>query len=407
MTRKKVLLVSNDHVGRRMVGPAIRYYEFAAGLASRFDVTLVVPFATDIEHQPFRIVVVGPDDDHGLTRLCLGADVVVAERLPVPTMAALAGSETPVVYDLYAPRTLESLALDARAGDRGERSRLLFRATTLVQEVALLTGDAFICATERQRDLWLGALVGLGRLRRHDYLADPSLRRLVEVVPFGIPVADPPSRPRALRGVVDGIGERDRVLVWPGGIWEWFDPLTVIRAVATLRESHPDLRLVFMGLGHPNPHIERMAMMTRAVALADELALRDSVVFFNFGWVPYDDRGAFLRECDVAVSAHFDDVETRFALRTRLLDCVWAGLPVVTTRGDAVGDLLAERGVARVVAAESVDGWRTALTGLLDDTEARTAAAARGRPPTPRPRLASGRRSAGGGHRERGEATAS
>ena len=194
-------------------------------------------------------------------------------------------------------------------------------------------------------------------------------------MPFGIPVAEPPPRPRALRGVVDGIGERDRVLVWPGGIWEWFDPLTVIRAVATLRPSHPDLRLVFMGLGHPNPHIERMAMTTRAVALADELALRDSVVFFNFGWVPYDDRGAFLRECDLAVSAHFDDVETRFALRTRLLDCVWAGLPVVTTRGDAVGDLLAERGVARTVPAESVDAWRAALTALLGDPEARAAAA--------------------------------
>src|SRR5215217_3424775 len=161
--RKKVLLVANDHVGRRMVGPAIRYYEFARGLGDRFDVTLAIPFQTDLEPQPFRIVVVRPDDDHRLTEICLDADVVVTERLPVPTMATLARSDTPVVYDLYAPRTLESLAGDARGGRASERTRLLLRATTLVQEVALLTGDAFVCATERQRDLWLGALTGLGR----------------------------------------------------------------------------------------------------------------------------------------------------------------------------------------------------------------------------------------------------
>ena len=90
MTRKKVLLVSNDHVGRRMVGPAIRYYEFARGLAERFDVTLVIPLETDLEPQPFDVVVVARDDGTRLTSMCGDADVVVAERLPVPTMAALA-----------------------------------------------------------------------------------------------------------------------------------------------------------------------------------------------------------------------------------------------------------------------------------------------------------------------------
>ena len=43
-----------------------------------------------------------------------------------------------------------------------------------------------------------------------------------------------------------------------------------------------------------------MAMAARAVALADELGLRDRVVFFNFGWVPYAERGRYLLEADVA-----------------------------------------------------------------------------------------------------------
>ncbi|MBA2476756.1 MAG: hypothetical protein H0V40_12485, partial [Actinobacteria bacterium] len=55
----------------------------------------------------------------------------------------------------------------------------------------------------------------------------------------------------------------------------------------------------------------------------------------SVNWLPEIRRRA-IRPA-VAVSAHFDDVETRFAFRTRLLDCLWAGLPVVTTRGDALG----------------------------------------------------------------------
>ena len=130
------------------------------------------------------------------------------------------------------------------------------------------------------------------------------------------------------------------MLLWPGGIWNWFDPLTVIDAVAELARTRDDVRLVFLGLQHPNPHVPAMAMAAAAVARAEELGLRDRVVFFNEGWVPYEERGAYLLEADVGVSAHFDDLESRFAFRTRLLDCFWAGLPVVTTRGDALGDLV-------------------------------------------------------------------
>ena len=48
-----------------------------------------------------------------------------------------------------------------------------------------------------------------------------------------------------------------------------------------------------------------------------------------------------------AVSAHFDDIETRFAFRTRLLDYFWAGLPIVTTDGDVLGDLVLEAALGR------------------------------------------------------------
>ena len=110
-----------------------------------------------------------------------------------------------------------------------------------------------------------------------------------------------------------------------------------------------------------------MAMAGEAVALAEELGLRDRVVFFNFGWVPYAERGRYLLDADVAVSAHFDDVETRFAFRTRLLDCLWAGPPVVTTRGDSLGDLVVVKAPGSAVDFGDLEGWVDTLERLLDD----------------------------------------
>jgi glycosyltransferase involved in cell wall biosynthesis len=160
--------------------------------------------------------------------------------------------------------------------------------------------------------------------------------------------------------------------LWPGGIWNWFDPLTVIRAVAELRKSRDDdVWLVFLGIRHPNPGVPAMAMTQRALDLADELGLVGRGVHFNSGWVPYNERGAWLLEADLGVSAHLDELETRFAYRTRLLDCFWAGLPVVTTEGDSLGNLIADRGLGRVVAPLDVAGWTGALTSLLDDADER------------------------------------
>ena len=115
-----------------------------------------MPFATDLEvaADGSRLVQIRPDDDTGLTALVNGFDTVVAQQLPVLTMHHLAKATTRTVYDLYAPVTVEQLALDSHR-DRSRRNDLWFRRNSLVQEVVLRTGDAFICASERQRDLCL------------------------------------------------------------------------------------------------------------------------------------------------------------------------------------------------------------------------------------------------------------
>jgi glycosyltransferase involved in cell wall biosynthesis len=382
----RVLVVSNDRVGSTMAGPGIRYYNFARELAKEHEVTLMVPEPVDISTEGFQVVAAQDYGGRAFRPYAERFDVLVAQNLLPWTMRSLASSRVRVVYDLYDPFLVENLGLFAEQEGSERYQDSILQANALAQEVALKTGDAFLCASERQRDLWLGMLGTLGRLDRRQYARDPSLRALIDIVPFGLP-AEPPEKTRAvLKGVVPGIAETDRVLLWGGGVWNWFDPLTLIRAVARIAEWRDDVKLYFLGVQHPNPETEEMGMAEQAVELARELGVLDRSVFFNFGWVPYEDRSSFLLDADLGVSAHFDSLETRFAFRTRLLDYLWAGLPIVSTEGDVLSELVAARGLGRVVAESDVDGWVDAIKELLDDPAAYEAA--RGNIAEVRPRFA-------------------
>jgi glycosyltransferase involved in cell wall biosynthesis len=362
---RRILIVSGDRVGRQMAGPGIRCWGTARHLSGQFDVTLSAPDECDLEPDGFRVVIAHPDHHPSVWPLVRQSDAVVAQFLPVQTMLRAAQSDVRTIYDLYDPIHLENFALDGSA-TRTARRELNVRATELLLELALLTGDSFVCASERQRDLWLGALGALGRLDREQHLRDPSFRSLIDVVPFGLQ-RDPPRRiGQALKGVDDRISASDRVVLWAGGIWDWLDPLTPIRAVARLAETREDVRLVFLGGRHPNPNFTDMDMRTHAMRLAEELGVRDRSVIFNEGWVPYEERAAHLLDADIGVSGHFDTLEARFSFRTRMLDYIWAGLPVVGTGGDDMTESIARSGGGMTVGYEDVEGWTSALQALLE-----------------------------------------
>jgi glycosyltransferase involved in cell wall biosynthesis len=215
---------------------------------------------------------------------------------------------------------------------------------TSVINDSLLRGDFFLCASERQRDFWLGSLSSLGRVNAKTYDEDASLRRLIDVVPFGIS-EDPPQRHRnVIRGVIPGIAHDDLVLLWAGGVYNWFDPVTLVEAVDIARHAVSNVRLVFLGMTHPNPAVPPMRVADEVRARADDLELTGAHVFFNEGWVPYDERANYLLEADIGVSTHRLHIETAFAFRTRVLDYLWAGLPVILSEGDVFADLVGTEG---------------------------------------------------------------
>jgi glycosyltransferase involved in cell wall biosynthesis len=367
---ERVLFLTHELLTESLAGPAIRVWELAHVLAQQQPVTIGTP-----NDSPLRsdTVAIRSYRDGAMAELVASHSIVIAfgyllARYPVIRRAPY------LVMDLYDPFLLENLFMhDDLPMARRETTH---RNDLAVVNEQLRQADFFVCASERQRDYWLGALSAVNRVRPSAYRDDPTLRRLIDVVPMGVPQEAPRADGPGLRAT-PGIARDDIVVLWGGGIWNWFDPLTAIRAVAALRDEVPRLKLYFMGLRHPNPELPQMEMARQAVHLAQQLDLLDRSVFFRDGWVPYEHRANYLLEADLGISLYAEHIETRFSFRTRFLDYLWAGLPTIATAGDVLSDEMASAGAALTVPEHDQTAVVSALRRLT--TEAGLAAEMRAR----------------------------
>ncbi len=364
--RRRIVVATEEPLTPEMAGPAIRAWAIAVALSAEHEVELVTTRECTVSHARFRCRSVTEEELRGLDAWC---DVWLVGGLLLWMCPWLESSEKVLVVDVYDPFHLEQLEQAKDAGDARRVAAVDECTSALNAELA--RGDLFLCASARQRDFWLGQMAAVGRINPQTYDDDPTLSSLIAVVPFGLP-EDPPVHERAaMRGVLPAIGPDDEVILWGGGIYNWLDPLTVLRAVDRLRHRRPRVRLVFLGLRHPNPAVPRMRMATEAEELSAALGLTGTHVVFNHGWVPHGERQNHLLEADVGVSTHVDHVETAYSFRTRVLDYLWASLPVVATEGDTLADLVASRGAGLTVPAGDVNAVEEALFRLLADAELR------------------------------------
>ena len=248
----------------------------------------------------------------------------------------------PTVVDLYDPYIVENLHYFATRGgevfahDHG----------TLMQ--SLQRGDFFLCASDAQRLFYIGAMLAVGRLNPVVFEADPHLDALIAVAPFGVP----PLRARAPRNL-----DAPRVLF--GGIYDWYDPILAIDAVAIARrERLPRLTLTFNT--HPNPEL---TPQSRA-AEARQYALRRGYDFVRFDpWVPYEERGAYYDQFALALLTFPQSIETDLAMRTRVFDYLWGGLTVVSSSAPGTDEILTGYGVGTPVESDSPEAFAAAIIG--------------------------------------------
>ena len=366
-----LLIVSNDVVDAKMGGPGMRYLEMARALGAELNVTLAVPVDTSLQLPNVRLVHYREEHPSSLQILVENCDVALISGYIIQKFPFLHSTRARLVVDLYDPFPLENLhyylcePIEAQA-------TMNRQAIEIVNQLARV-GDFFICGSERQRDFWMGMLAANGRVNPYTFARDPALRALIEIVGIGLPGRELEHRP-FLRGVHPAFSDQSRIVLWGGGIWDWLDPLTLVRAWRQVIAAHPQARLVFLGTRHPNRLVPTHRVAAETQSLATETGERDRTIFF-FEWLTYADREAMLCEADVGVVLHPLHIETRYSIRTRVLDYMWARLPVLVSDGDVTSEWVQQYGIGRVVPPLDSAAVADALVEILAKPKADWAAA--------------------------------
>jgi glycosyltransferase involved in cell wall biosynthesis len=246
----------------------------------------------------------------------------------------------PTVIDLYDPFIIENFHYFA------ERGAEVFRHDHATLMASLARGDFFLCASEAQRMFYLGALLAAGRLNPELFESDPRLESLIAIAPFGVP----PARPFAPR-------DNDAILF--GGIYDWYDPILAIEAVAQVRKSRPRATLTFTY--HPNPDLTPQGKLGEAMRHARER--HHEFVRFE-PWAPYESRAEFFERFSVALLTFPRSLETDLSMRTRIYDYLWCGLPIVSSSAPGTDEILERYDAGIVVREETADAYAAALLSL-------------------------------------------
>jgi glycosyltransferase involved in cell wall biosynthesis len=349
MTR--IALLSSEPVRPRMAGIGIRYLELARRLPREgIDVVLVSPARPEETASlgGLGAVAIRRFERGRLAALLADCDGAVAQG-QLANDLVLEMPDLPVAIDLYDPwlienfAYLETLGLDPYRNDH---------ATWTLQ---MSRGDFFLCSSEEQRSYYLGFLTALGRVNPERIAEDPDLASLIAPVPFGVPEALPPRRSLLPKR---GAGEA-RLLF--GGLYDWYDPWTLLDALALLERPGWTLLLI----RNPNPEGTPQRLFAEVEARCRALGWWGSRVRV-LDWVPAERRYDLLREVDLLVAPHRPSLETRLSLRTRFLDALRAGCPVVTSEGGSMSRLLAEHCAGWVVPPGDAPALARALAEALD-----------------------------------------
>jgi glycosyltransferase involved in cell wall biosynthesis len=349
MTR--VALLSSEPVRPLMAGIGIRYLQFAHYLPEQdLDVVLLTPAEPAESALLLRPGTLVRRFERGrLAELTADCDVAVAQG-QLANDLLLEVPRLPTAIDLYDPWLVENCAYAETLGLAPYRND---HATWVLQ---MSRGDFFLCSSEEQRGFYFGFLAALGRVNPEILARDPDLASLIAPVPFAVPAELPPHRP-----LLPPRAPGERRLLF-GGLYDWYDPWTLLAALERLALPGWTLLLI----RNPNPESTPQKLFGEVEAHCRRLGWWGSRVQ-ALDWVPAERRYDLLRDVDLLVAPHRPSLETRLSLRTRFLDALAAGCPVITSEGGAIARLLAEHRAGWVVPPGNPEALAGALSTALSE----------------------------------------
>jgi glycosyltransferase involved in cell wall biosynthesis len=187
---------------------------------------------------------------------------------------------------------------------------------------AFSKADLVICANERLRYYLTGFLLSRGIHKPPDW---------VQVIPMA-PPAESPKKGRDFRTIRSN---GQLVILVAGSLNPWYDYETIFKAVNEIPDT--DFQIIFMG---DNPTTVRVDVKRQLIDLARKHGLSDKITIT--GLVAFKERCNYYLQADIGLNLADDSWEDELSSRARLVDYLWAGLPIITSGRDYVSKLAVE-----------------------------------------------------------------
>jgi len=371
MKKVKILLLSDDIIGKNMAGPGIRVWEMAISFSKEndFEVGIACPDFSqiDIKDYPkltFSKYSLQKEDD--LINFASKFDIFILSGYILHKFPRLVNCNKFIIADLYIPFILENLFVYDSEKFKLEDRQLIHNKDLNVLLNLLSNSHHFLCANERQKDFYTGMLTAINKINPFLLKIDKNLSKIFTLTPYGIRDEKKKKDAKVLRGVYPGINESDVILIWGGVISNWFDPLILIEAMEEVIKINPNFKLFFLSTKHPNPLLMKFPKADETEKLASKKKLLNKFIFFNKNWIPYNERHNYFLESDVGISTHLEHFETRFSFRTRILDYIYFNLPVICSKGDSFESYIQKNSIGITVIPSNKEELKKAILSLGD-----------------------------------------
>ncbi len=240
----------------------------------------------------------------------------------------------PVWCDLHGWVMAEAQLKAARDGNDDVLPHFWFH-----ERAVLRRADKISAVTHAHRFAVLGELATIGRLNRHNVHYD-----LVVRIPCSVDVDSirSPSDRLILRRLVGQ--DNAFVVLWSGAFNTWTDPATLFEGLEQAMAAEPTVHFAATGGVVPG-HAD--AVLEEFQARVERSPHRGR--FHLLGWVEAERFADYVAAADLAVCADFPCLETSIGVRTRLLEAMAHGVPIVLTRGTELSVELEHAGAGWIV----------------------------------------------------------
>lgn len=250
-----------------------------------------------------------------------------------------------LIVDLYVPIYIEVSARDS-ADKVTEYNG--FQRDLAYWNTAFKRGDLFLYANQNQLLYYLGVLSALGRLNPLTYKEN-----LLVHLPLGTEKLKSDKYVEKIKGQIPGISLKDKVIIWFGSIYPWFEIEQLYAAYKKFVSKNPEYKLLI--LGGKNPFNNLPDFIKKYEFIFNESkkdGLLNKSIFFQ-DWVPYEERFDWLRSGDSVIVINKEGIENLVAWRTRTLDIITSQTVIMTNGGDPISEQLdAQKAIIKISSLE-------------------------------------------------------